>query len=323
MAGPVDPPALVISRLTKHYRVGHLRGRLKPALQQLSLEVRRGEVFGYLGPNGAGKTTTLKVLIGAVRPDEGTATILGSPLESRDWRFRTGYLPENPYLYDYLTAREYLDYVGRLFGLPSAVRRERTRDLLVRVELADAADVALRTFSKGMLQRVGLAQALINDPELVLLDEPMSGLDPLGRRLVRDLILDLRAKGKTVFFSTHILPDAEALCDRVALLRGGQLVQVGALEDILRIDPTHMEVLVAGLSEAALGALPAGVQGRHPVGSRWRLEVATASLGSVIQAVEAASGRILSVSPVRESLEDYFVKEMGAGGKGAGWDRGA
>jgi ABC-2 type transport system ATP-binding protein len=320
MAGSAEPPALTISGLSKRYRIGHLRGRLKTALQQLSLEVRRGEVFGYLGPNGSGKTTTLKVLIGAVRPDEGTATILGSPLQSRAWRFRTGYLPENPYLYDYLTAREYLDYVGRLFGLPAALRQERTKDLLARVELGDASDRALRTFSKGMLQRVGLAQALVNDPDLVLLDEPMSGLDPLGRRLVRDVILDLRAKGKTVFFSTHILPDAEALCDRVALLRDGRLIQVGALEEILPIDPQHMEVLAAGLSEAALAALPAGVKGRHPVGGRWRLEVETAALGTVVQAVEAAGGRILSVSPVRESLEDYFFKEMGPG-KGAGWNR--
>ena len=320
MAGSPEAAALTITGLTKRYRVGHLRGRLKMALEGLSLEVHRGEVFGYLGPNGSGKTTTLKVLIGAVRPDEGTATILGSPLEARAWRFRTGYLPENPYLYDYLTAREYLDYVGRLFGLPAELRRERTKALLERVELVDSADRALRTFSKGMLQRVGLAQALVNDPDLVLLDEPMSGLDPLGRRLVRDVILELREKGKTVFFSTHILPDAEALCDRVALLREGRLVRVGALEEILQIDPRHLEVLVSGLSEAALAALPSGVKGRHPVGGRWRLEVETASLGAVVQAVEAAGGRILSVTPVRESLEDYFFKEMGTG-KEAAWNR--
>jgi ABC-2 type transport system ATP-binding protein len=311
---------LSISGLTKHYRVGHLRGRLKPALLGLSLDVHRGEVFGYLGPNGSGKTTTLKLLIGAVRPDEGTATILGSPLESRAWRFRVGYLPENPYLYDYLTAREYLEYVARLFGLPAEVRRERTRGLLARVELEHAADRALRTFSKGMLQRVGLAQALVNDPDLVLLDEPMSGLDPLGRRLVRDLILELRERGKTVFFSTHILPDAEALCDRVALLRDGRLLEVGPLESILHIDASHMEVLAAGLKEGDLGTLGKGVQRSQAVGDRWRLEVSTDALGAVVAAVEAAGGRVLSVNAVRESLEDYFFKEMGGGAaRGTGW----
>ena len=203
-------PVLEIQDLSKSYRVGHLRPRRQPAVQGLSLSVERGEIFGFLGPNGSGKTTTLKVLIGLVRPDSGRIQILGHPHEARAWRYAVGYLPEQPYLYDYLTPLEYLDYVGRLFGLAPAVRRDRARMLLEKVGLARAATLPLRRFSKGMTQRVGLAQALMNDPELVLLDEPMSGLDPLGRRLVRDIILDLRERGKTVFFSTHILSDAES-----------------------------------------------------------------------------------------------------------------
>ena len=186
------------------------------------------------------------------------------------------------------------------------------------VNLDPAADVPLRRFSKGMTQRVGLAQALINDPDLVILDEPMSGLDPLGRRLVRRVIMDLKAAGKTVLFSTHILSDAESLCDRVALLRGGELLKVGALDQILTLDVSHLEVLVSGLSEAALAAIP--VRNRVRVGDRWTLEVDEGRLGEVIRAVEAQHGRVLSVHPIRQSLEEYFVKEMGGPGPGVAWD---
>lgn len=307
-----EAPALTTRGLSKSYRVGHLRGRRRPALTDLTLEVPRGEIFGYLGPNGSGKTTTLKVLMGLVRPDAGTAAVLGVPLEERTWRHSVGYLPENPYLYDYLTAREYLDYVGRLFGMRGSARRARAAELLETVGLTQAADWPMRRYSKGMLQRVGLAQALVNDPALVFLDEPMSGLDPIGRRLVRDLIVELKGQGRTVFFSTHILPDAEALCDRVALLRGGRLAQVGRLDEILQISVSHLEVLVSGLDEGALAALPAGVRGRKRLGERWRLDVDEGALGTVVRAVEEARGRILSVSPERQSLEDYFFKELTA-----------
>jgi ABC-2 type transport system ATP-binding protein len=296
--------------LSKAYRVGHLRPRWVPALIDLTLSVLRGEVFGYIGPNGSGKTTTLKILAGLLRPDRGTARVLGCPLEDRAWRFRAGYLPEHPYLYDYLTPREYLDYVGRLFGLGTEARRNRTRDLLDLVGLTFAADLPMRRFSKGMTQRAGLAQALMNDPEIVFLDEPMSGLDPLGRRFVRHLILDLKARGKTVFFSTHILHDAETLCDRVAVLRGGRLTEVGKLSEILRLDVSHMDVLVSGVEPDSLPP-DAGVVATQRMGERVSLEIAEAALGRLIQAVEARGGRVLSVSPVRQSLEDYFFKEMG------------
>ncbi len=307
-----ETPAVAIHGLSKSFRIGHLRGRLRPALTDLTLDVPSGEVFGYLGPNGSGKTTTIKLLMGLIHPDAGTVTVLGRPSQEQDWKARIGYLPENPYLYDYLTAREYLDYAGRLFGLPRRKRHERAEELIALVGLTRSADWPMRRYSKGMLQRVGMAQALVNDPDLVFLDEPMSGLDPIGRRLARDIILDLRRRGRTVFFSTHILSDAEALCDRVALLRGGRLLKVGRLNEILPIDVTHMEVLVSGLDAAAVEALPAGVRAHQSIGERWRLELEEAALGVLVRQIEAAGGRVLSVSPVRQSLEEYFFQEMTA-----------
>jgi ABC-2 type transport system ATP-binding protein len=321
MNGPPNGgAALATSGLTKSYKVGHIRRKLRPALRDLTLDVYRGEVFGYLGPNGSGKTTTLKVLTGLLFPDAGSAQVLGLPLADRRWRYRVGYLPENPYLYDYLTPAEYLDYVGRLFGLAPASRKERARALLDQVGLGRSAGLPLRRFSKGMLQRAGLAQALMNDPELVILDEPMSGLDPIGRRLVRNVILDLRKAGKTVLFSTHILSDAETLCDRVGVLREGRLLSVGPLEQMLRVDVAHMEVLVSGVDAAAL--VDVGVQSRQALGERWRLEVEEAALGKVIRGVEEAGGRILSVQPIRQTLEDYFFKELGGAPGPDAWGEG-
>jgi ABC-2 type transport system ATP-binding protein len=302
-------PALEISGLSKSYPTGVLHRGRRSALEELTLTVTRGEVFGYLGPNGSGKTTTLKVLLGLLRADRGTARVLGIPHTERSWRYRAGYLPENPYLYDYLTPQEYLDYAGRLFGMSPSDRRERARQVLERVGLADSARVSLRRFSKGMLQRAGLAQALLNDPEVVFLDEPMSGLDPIGRHMVKEVILDLRSRGRTVFFSTHILSDAEALCDRVALLRAGRLVTVGRLDEILRIDVSHLEVLVSG-GDAGLLERLTGLKGRRALGERWSLDVEEKSLGRVVQALQDAGARVLSVQPVRESLEDYFIREM-------------
>jgi ABC-2 type transport system ATP-binding protein len=313
----VDPaPVLEIEHLSKSYRIGHLWAR-RPRLvvRDLSLSVRRGEIFGFLGPNGAGKTTTLKVLTGLVHAEAGQIRILGHPHAARAWRYAVGYLPENPYLYDYLTPLEYLDYVGRLFGLAPAVRRERARALLEKVGLASSEHLPLRRFSKGMVQRAGLAQALMNDPELVLLDEPMSGLDPLGRRLVRDIILELRERGKTVFFSTHILSDAETLCDRVALLRDGQLVSQGRLDEILSPGVGHFEVLVSGLSPEALDRVP-GLRRRVALGERWQLEIDEPSVGAAVQLVQGSGGRVLSAQPCRQSLEEYFVEKVAGGTEG-------
>jgi len=315
MAGMVHqdgiPPALEIRGLSKSYRHGLLQRRGPPVLRDVTLTAPQGEIFGYLGPNGSGKTTTLKIVFGLLSADTGTIRVLGRAHDDRSWRSRVGFLPEQPYFYDYLTAWETLDYVGRLLGVPADLRRRRGEALLEQVGLARWMKTPLRRFSKGMVQRFGIAQALIGDPELVFLDEPMSGLDPIGRRQVRNLILDLKGRRKTVFFSTHILSDAETLCDSVALLRAGELLKVGRLDEILRLDVSHMEVLLSGLGETALSALPVGVVGRHALGERWRLEVAEASLGAIVGAVEAAGGRILSVQPVRQSLEEYFFKEMG------------
>lgn len=305
-------PALRIAGLAKTYRLGLTGSVTRLALAPLDLTVERGEIFGYLGPNGSGKTTTLKILMGLVRADAGSVEVLGLPHVDPAWRRRAGYLPEHPYFYDYLTPAEYLAYAGRLLGLSPGEIAQRSQELLRLVGLSDARDVPMRRFSKGMVQRLGLAQALVNDPEIVFLDEPMSGLDPIGRHLVRNIILGLRERGKTVFFSTHILPDAETLCDRLALLRSGRLLKVGRLDEILAIDVSHFEVLASGGgSELQQAAVAAGANLTGEMGERWRMQVVEQHLAAVVAAVSAGGGRVLGVHPVRESLEEYFFREMG------------
>src|SRR5215471_10608872 len=235
-------PAIVIEGLTKDYATGFWRKRMRRSLDQLSLRVEDGEVFGFLGPNGAGKTTTLKLLMGLIFPTAGTARIRGRSIDDVAMHADIGYLPEQPYFYDYLTARELLDYYARFSGYGRAERHERVRKFLELVGLTPAADVQLRKFSKGMLQRAGIAQAILHDPKVIFFDEPMSGLDPIGRREVRDIILDLKKQGRTVFFSTHILSDAEMLCDRVAVLVNGKLQGVGAPGEIVSIEVQAMEI---------------------------------------------------------------------------------
>ena len=302
--------AIELIDIEKAYACGFLHRERKHALGPISLAIPSGQIVGYLGPNGAGKTTTLKILLGLARADRGEARVLGEPLSSPRWRHRVGYLPEHPYFYDYLTAEEYLDYAGRLFGLPWAERRRRKAELLAQVGLAAESKLPMRRYSKGMVQRLGLAQALINDPELVILDEPMSGLDPLGRRLVRDLILDLKARGKTVFFSTHILPDAEALCDSIALIDRGRLVQHGELEQILDVDVTHVEALVIGVDEAFVADVQALVNRSLWLGERVRFEVAEEQVHELLRRLEAAGGRLLELRPIRPSLEEHFLKHV-------------
>src|SRR5678816_240318 len=249
-------PVIEINNLTKDYEVGFFRKRKVRALDGLSLSIEGGQIFGFLGANGAGKTTTLKLLMRLIFPTGGSAQILGHDIRDVSMHQRIGYLPENPYFYDYLTAREFLDYCAQLFGLDAAVRRKRAADLLARVRLDEKRwDTQLRKFSKGMLQRVGLAQSIINDPEIVFLDEPMSGLDPIGRREVRDLIASLRQTGKTVFMCSHILSDIEVLCDRVAILRGGRLTRSGRLQDLTQQSDGEgaVEIVATGTDERTLG----------------------------------------------------------------------
>src|SRR6202042_299256 len=239
----MSTPAIQIDGLTKDYAVGFWRKTMRRSLDHLTLEVNQGEAFGFLGPNGAGKTTTLKLLMGLIFPTSGTARVRGRSINDVRMHREIGYMPEQPYFYDYLTARELLAYFARFFGFNAAERKERVDRFLDLVGLSAAANVQLRKFSKGMLQRVGIAQAILHDPNVVFLDEPMSGLDPVGRREVRDIILELKRQGRTVFFSTHILSDAEMLCDRVAVLVGGKLQGVGAPNEIVSMQVYAMEIL--------------------------------------------------------------------------------
>jgi len=298
--------AIEIDALTKDYPVGFWRKRMRRSLDRLTLRVEEGEVFGFLGPNGAGKTTTLKLLMNLIFPTAGTARIRGKSIEDVEMHRDIGYLPEQPYFYDYLTGRELLDYYAQFFGYDKADRRSRVARLLELVGLTDAANVQLRKFSKGMLQRVGIAQAILNDPKVVFLDEPMSGLDPVGRREVRDIILDLKRRGCTVFFSTHILSDAEMLCDRVAVLVEGKLQSVGAPNEIVPFEVQSMEIMFE-VSEGT--AVAAGLIDRsRKTGSRYQLEVPEAELFHALEQLREANARVLSVTPVRPTLEDYFMK---------------
>jgi ABC-2 type transport system ATP-binding protein len=304
--------ALATFELTKDYAVGFWRKRPYRALDQLTLEVEAGEVFGFLGPNGAGKTTTLKLLMQLVFPTSGHAEILGRPAGDLAVKRRIGYLPENPYFYDHLTAEELLTYFAALFGYRGAERRTRASRLLDEVGLGAERRLQLRKFSKGMLQRVGIAQALINDPDLVILDEPMSGLDPLGRREVRALILGLRDRGCTVFFSSHVLSDAEALCHRVAILANGRLVANGLLTEMLAFQARGWELVMTHVSDESVAALGSRVRRAVRIGEgRYALELPLDPPPERLLAQLAGEGaRLISLNPLRETLEDVFVKQV-------------
>ena len=298
-----------IENLTKDYEVGFWRKRKVRALDGLSLDVEPQQIFGFLGANGAGKTTTLKLLMRLIFPTAGRARILGQDINDISMHQRIGYLPENPYFYDYLTPREFLDYCGQLFDLDSATRKARAQELLTRVNLDQKSwDRQLRKLSKGMLQRVGLAQALINDPEIVFLDEPMSGLDPVGRREVRDLIASLRTEGKTVFMCSHILSDIEVLCDNVAILKMGRLAHAGSLDELRAQESNVIEIVAAGANEAVLREkLDPNTQVLMDA-SGLRIHVQNEKeIDAVIAAVRKANGKLVSVQPVRQSLEELFL----------------
>jgi ABC-2 type transport system ATP-binding protein len=298
-----------VRSLVKTFKVGFLERKSVTAVKGVSFDVRRGEIFGFLGPNGAGKTTTIKMLTGLIAPSGGEAFLFGKPVPTPASRERLGFLPENPYVYPYLTPREFVELSGKLSGMSGAKLRSRAADVLELVKITYAADRQVRRLSKGMLQRAGLAAALVSDPEMLILDEPMSGLDPVGRKEVKDLIFAERDRGRTVFFSTHILGDVEAMCDRVAILREGKVVVSGALRSLLRGDVIRTEVMLAGVNEELESLL---VEKGFTVNRRPDLVLVDilgeGRVGEVLRAALDAGAQVVEVTPRRETLEDLFLR---------------
>jgi ABC-2 type transport system ATP-binding protein len=310
MASPGSLP-IKIDHLSKDYRSGFLLRRVR-VLDDLSLEVREGEVFGFLGPNGAGKTTTLKILMGLVYPSEGNACIWGESSTRVSVRRDVGYLPESPYFYDYLTGRELMAFYAKLYGMSDP--KERIESLMQLVGLGEAAHLQLRKYSKGMLQRIGLAQALVHDPPLVILDEPMSGLDPIGRKEIRDILFRLKDRGKTVFFSTHILSDAEAICDRVGIIARGKLRSVGALSELVSVkvhtyEVTFKKVGKDGLEKARV--LCSRLVEKENEVFAWAEN--EEKLQALVDLIRSDGGILLSLAPRKETLEDVFMQEIKRG----------
>ncbi|GAB4325242.1 MAG: ABC transporter ATP-binding protein [Candidatus Sumerlaeia bacterium] len=289
-----------------------LKNRKVHALRNLTLSVEEGQIFGLLGPNGAGKTTAIKILTGIHFPTSGTATLMGRPLGDRRVKQQIGFLPENPYFYDYLKGWEFMEFYGELYGMSRSERRRRIPELLELVNLTHAQNIPLRGYSKGMLQRIGLAQALLNDPRLVILDEPQSGLDPFGRKEIRDIILRLRAEGKTVFFSSHILSDAEMICDRVAILHKGELRQMGLLQDLLSAKIKDYEIVVEGLPAEKVAAYEkqAATTLRRKADVLFIVYREDQAQAIVRDVAQTPGARLVSFFPRQESLEEYFIREI-------------
>jgi ABC-2 type transport system ATP-binding protein len=302
-----------VDGIVKDFRPG-FGLRVKRVLHGISLGVQEGEIFGFVGPNGAGKTTTLKILMGLIRATEGSAQVLGNDVGEREFRRHVGFLPENPYFYDFLTGREILHFYAKLSGVPAARRDERVETLLEWVGLAHAADARLRTYSKGMLQRTGIAQALVHDPDVIFLDEPMSGLDPIGRMEIRNLILRLRADGKTVFMNTHILSDVEMLCDRVAVIVHGRIRYQGRIEDFLDDNDRMTEIVVSGLSPDVVQNIEETMGGElRGHGERIAIRLPEKCANDALQLCLTTGADVLSVTPERASLEDIFLSAVEEG----------
>jgi len=301
-----------VDGVVKDFRPG-LGLRRKRVLHGISFAVREGEIFGFVGPNGAGKTTTLKILMGLIRPSAGRARVLGHDVRETAFRRHVGFLPENPYFYEYLTGREILAFYARLSGLRRAQRHARIEALLEQVGLAAAADARLRSYSKGMLQRIGIAQALVHDPSVVFLDEPMSGLDPIGRKEIRDLILRLRGQGKTVFMNTHILSDVELVCDRVAIISRGRIVHEGAIDEFLESGERETDVVLGRIPAELALALEErfGAQPRS-IADRVELRVREKEVDALLGAALGAGASVISITPHRVSLETVFLSAVAA-----------
>ena len=293
--------------LSKVYRTGFWLDKTIASLKNCSLRINRGETFGLLGPNGAGKTTLLKTLLGIIRPTSGKGVLLGKPIGDREVKKRIGYLPENAYLYDYLTGWEFLEFSGDLFEIPRSAQQKRIRELLDLVGLAESAarKKQLRKYSKGMQQRIAMAQALINDPEVVFLDEPMSGLDPLGRDRVREIVLSLKEQGKTIFFNSHVLADVEQICDRIALLARGDLICTGSLNELLGTNDGYQVIISGGDREALLKWIPNLVRDNNC----WRGQL-KGQLDEFVTAIREMEAQIIRIDRARLSLEEFFVGQL-------------
>ena len=305
--------AIATRGLTKVYRQ-HFNRAPSPSLDHLDLEVAENEVFGFLGRNGAGKTTTIKLLCSLLQPTSGEAFVLGKSVRLPEARQAIGYLPENPYFYEYLTPRETLDFYGRLNGLDAAARGQEWAKLSERLDLAGIADQRVREFSKGMRQRLGFAVALVGDPGVLILDEPMSGLDPMGRRSARDLILQLRDEGKTIFFSSHVLSDVEQLCDRVGMLVQGKLTVQGRLDQLLATRIQRVEIIAVDLDATAVAEIAQRAESsRCSEAGRHFHAVDLAAANDLVRMIHAHNGSVVEFTPIRETLEDYFVRKQEAG----------
>ncbi len=299
----------IAGRLFSGLGVRHIAQRIE-AVKGLSFNVEPGEIFGFLGPNGAGKTTTIKMLMGLVHPSAGSATLLGRPIGDRRARYKVGFLPEHPYFYEYLKPLEFLDFYGRLYSMTARERRRKAQELVDRVGLGYAINRPLRKFSKGMTQRMGVAQALLNDPDLIVMDEPMSGLDPMGRKDVRDIIFEQKERGATVFFSSHILQDVEMVCDRVAIVVRGELRSLGTLESMLETGGSTVDVGVRGASAELVERLTADALTARQFGDQHRFTLKDEeAVPAFVSAVLGSGAHLVSVTPHRQSLEELFVAE--------------
>ncbi|MEW5805051.1 MAG: ABC transporter ATP-binding protein [bacterium] len=301
--------AIKTESLRKIYKTGF--GKKIEALQGLDLEIEEGETFGYLGPNGAGKTTTLKLLLGLMHPTSGTAYILGENSRNVQVKNLIGFLPEQPYFYSYLTAHEFLNFYSRLFNIPKKSCQARIDELLALVGLKGRENLQLRKFSKGMLQRIGIAQALVNDPQVIFFDEPFSGLDPIGRKEIRDIVLKLKEKGKTIFFCSHILSDVEMICDRVAILVHGELKAVGRIENLVETKLKSAEIAFSGLGEEAKAKVRELSSRMLDHSDKTLVTLSNReSVDKVVKIISEGQGRLISLTPIRETLEDIFLKEV-------------
>jgi ABC-2 type transport system ATP-binding protein len=306
----VMEPVIEILGLVKKYQE-HFWSPQRTVLRGLDLSVQPGEIFGFLGPNGAGKTTTIKAIVGLIRPSAGTVRVFGGDPWITATKRRIGFLPESPYFYDYLTGREFLRFCGRLAGLDGKPLTDRIGSLLERIGMTGSADLQMRKYSKGMLQRIGLAQALINDPLLVVLDEPLTGLDPLGRADFKAIILELKQHGATVFFSSHVLPDAEAVCDRVAIISRGRLLRTGSLHELLRTRTRAIELSASGVGRDLFRQLADFAQSGRAIETGVVLQYPDqAAVARALELLRNSGAAVQSIVPRQESLEEYFAREV-------------